>query len=56
MKAKVIKRFKDKQNKKVYGVGTVFEGTKNRVEELQKKSFLGEVVEEKKKKTSEEGE
>lgn len=54
MKVKVIKRFRDKQDKmKYYGEGKVFEGTKERVAELQKLGFVGEEVQEKKKSKKE---
>lgn len=54
MKAKVIKRFRDKNDqKKVYGKNKVFEGTKERVAELQKLGFLGDEIAEKKKSPKE---
>lgn len=37
---KVIKTFRDKHTKKVYKKGSKFEGSKERVEELQKLGFL----------------
>lgn len=48
MKAKVNKRFRDKETKRVYNVGpkSIFEGKQSRVEELQKLGFLGEKVKE----------
>lgn len=40
MKAKVTKRFRDRHTKKLFNVGDVFEGEKERVEELQKLGYL----------------
>lgn len=37
---KVIKRFRDKETKKVYNVGEKYEGTSERIKELQEKGFL----------------
>lgn len=49
MKANVIKSFRDKNDKKKrYTKNKVFEGTKARVEELQKLGYLGETIVEKK--------
>lgn len=48
---KVIKRFRDKHTKKLYNIGDKFEGSKERVEELQKLGFL----EKPKKTTKKEG-
>ena len=46
MKAKVIiSRFRDKYTKKVYTAGDMYEGSKERIEELQAKKWLGEVEE-----------
>lgn len=38
--SKVIKRFRDKETKKVYNVGEKYEGTAERIKELQEKGFL----------------
>ncbi|NIK10920.1 hypothetical protein [Alkalibacillus almallahensis] len=40
MKAKVIKRFRDKNTKKVYNKGAVYDGSDERVKEIQQKGFL----------------
>jgi hypothetical protein len=40
MDAKVIKRFRDKNSKKVYSSGDKYQGSKERVEFLQNKGFL----------------
>lgn len=54
MKAKVIRKFKDKENKyKFYKADSVFEGDKKRVEYLQKTGFVGKEIKEKKKTTKE---
>lgn len=54
MKAKVLKAFRDKENKKKrYTTKNVFEGKKERIEELQKLGYVGELIEEKKKSTKE---
>lgn len=37
---KVIKRFRDKETKKVYNVGTTYDGTKKRAEEIAAKGFI----------------
>ncbi|MEK4871575.1 hypothetical protein [Niallia sp. FSL W8-1348] len=48
MKAPVIVRFRDKETKKIHNVGTVYEGTQERIKELQGKKWLGdEIVESK---------
>lgn len=44
MKAPVLKRFKDKVTKEIYIKG-IYEGTEERVKELQIKGFLGDAVE-----------
>lgn len=38
--AKVIKRFRDKNTKKIYNVGEQYDGTEARMKELQEKGFL----------------
>lgn len=38
--SKVIKRFRDKNTKKIYNVGEQYDGTEARVKELQEKGFL----------------
>lgn len=38
--AKVIKTFRDKETKKIYAPGVVFDGTPERTKELQDKGFL----------------
>ena len=38
--AKVIKRFRDKHTKKIHEVNTNYEGTAERIKELQEKGFL----------------
>lgn len=38
--AKVIKRFRDKNTKKIYNVGEQYNGTPERIKELQEKGFL----------------
>jgi len=40
LKAKVVKRFRDKYTKKIYAPGSVFEGNEKRVAELQKLGYL----------------
>ena len=40
MKAKVIKKFRDKFTKKIYDIGSEFEGKEDRVSGLQKKGYL----------------
>jgi len=40
MKAKVTKRFRDIETKKVYGVDRVYEGSEKRVKELADKGFV----------------
>lgn len=48
MKAKVtINRFRDKNTKKIYSKGAVYEGSASRVAELQEKGWLGPTIEEK---------
>lgn len=53
MKATVIRAFFDAQDpsRKLYQIGSEFEGTQNRVKELAGKGFV-EPIEEPKKKTS----
>ncbi|MED4124025.1 hypothetical protein P4641_08555 [Halalkalibacterium halodurans] len=43
MKATVIKRFRDKHTKVVYNQGKTFEGTADRIKELQEKKWVGEM-------------
>lgn len=48
MKAKVIiNRFRDKHTKRVYKAGNLYEGTQERIEELQAKKWLGDTIESK---------
>jgi len=42
MKAKVLKRFRDKQTGEVLEVDTVYEGERERVKELQRLGYVGE--------------
>lgn len=49
---KVIKKFRDKNTKKLYNVGDSYEGTEERIKELQNKGFLEKP---KKKKAKKEG-
>jgi sugar phosphate isomerase/epimerase len=45
MKAKVkIERFRDKYTKKIYTKGNLYEGTLERIEELQAKNWLGDTI------------
>lgn len=46
MKAKVIKRFRDKQTRKTYDIGSAFEGKQGRVEYLQQLKYVGEEIKE----------
>ncbi|KMJ54997.1 hypothetical protein AB685_29600 [Bacillus sp. LL01] len=46
MKARVIKRFRDKFTKKAHNFGTLYEGSKERIEELQSFGWLGETEKE----------
>ncbi len=48
MKVKVLKKFRDKHNGKVYKVGEVLDITKKRFDEIQK---VGKLVEEVKEST-----
>jgi uncharacterized protein YfdQ (DUF2303 family) len=44
-KAKVkIERFRDKYSKKIYTKGNLYEGTQERIEELQAKKWLGDTI------------
>lgn len=53
MKAKVLKKFRDKHTGKIYKVGTVIEVTKDRFAEIQKAdASLVEAVEEKTEDTA----
>jgi len=45
MEAKVIKRFLDKNTKKVFEVGATYESGAERIKELQKLGYLGELIE-----------
>ena len=55
MKAKVLKAFLDKENKKKrYTTKNVFDGKKERVEELQKLGYVGEPIEEAEQEVQEE--
>ncbi|MGM8213565.1 hypothetical protein ACLIBH_12380 [Virgibacillus sp. W0430] len=47
MKAKVIKRFRDKKTKKYYNANDVYESSESRVMEIKSKGYLGEIIEEK---------
>lgn len=53
MKAKVIKRFRDKKTSKIYEVNTVYESDEKRLQELQKLGYVGEIEKPKKKKDKE---
>lgn len=47
MKVKVIRKFKDKYNKKIYPIGKVIEVTEERFEEIQKQgNYVEEETEE----------
>lgn len=48
MKAKVLNLFKDKETKELFTKDSVYEGEPNRVKELQRLGYLGEVTEEEK--------
>ena len=44
-KAKVkIERFRDKYTKNIYTKGNLYEGTQERIEELQAKNWLGDTI------------
>jgi hypothetical protein len=45
MKAKVIKRFRDKHTKKTHNLGTFYEGSEDRIQELQGFGWLGQAEE-----------
>lgn len=57
MKSKVIKAFYDMQDPKetVYNVGSVFEGSAERVKELEGRGFVKPVEEPKKRSTKKKG-
>lgn len=40
MKAKVIKKFKDKETKKLYKPGKYYEGSKQRIKEIADAGYL----------------
>ncbi|WP_017797570.1 hypothetical protein [Oceanobacillus kimchii] len=40
MKAKVIKKFKDKETKKLYKPGVYYEGSKQRIKEIADAGYL----------------
>lgn len=37
---KVIKRFRDKETKKIYKAGSTYDGTKKRAKEIAEKGFI----------------
>jgi hypothetical protein len=59
MKAKVVRRFRDILTQELHEIDSVYEGTEDRVKQLQEKGYLGTTIEVKKKrkrKTDGEGE
>lgn len=55
MKAKVLKRFRDKDSGVIYKVNSVYESNEKRLKELQKLGYVGK-IEKPKKTTKKEGE
>lgn len=53
MKAKVLKRFKDKDIGVIYETGSVYESNEKRLLELQKLGYVGKIEKPKKKKVKE---